>query len=729
MDGDGSTNMLIESNWDIFKYSFSENPQKYFEWMCYLLFCKEFNCEKGITTYENQTALETSPIKVGNDIIGFQAKFYEVKLSARKKELIETIDKSHNRYPELTKILFYINKNWTEGKPDEKTQDQIEVEEYASKRGIKIVWRTDFYFRSPEVAEKYANIIQKFFSKTTSSYYENIKKKEPEKTIVNEKDKYTTLLNIEKVESVIDKFSLFNFIDRSLKEKGLPDFKNIYVKGVGGISKSTEMKFAYNKLISKLSSADSCCVYNFLPTPYFFELKYFHEGCFENITSEIPLLFLDGLDEISDSIILILIKELNNLKSKSSNCRFVLAGRDASFIKETNDKLPEHINTTLDSYCDEEVQQLKEKFARTPLESVVQIPFYRDFVAKETENIPTTYKEFFSKLISEKLFDDKQRLNIGKNISSMRSALEINQEKINLENLEDKISNMVHELFKSKRSLFTKEDVLKYLGEEAFFFITSFLVDYRNDESISFCSNVYFDYFLAKFYSKQDFNLIHKDLLFEDFKFSFDNFSDFFVYFVVEIFFIIFNTFEIVNNNDIILKNSLNVTETTYLKKLFFQTTQISLRIITLLFSLLFLPFIVFSVGYDVLTEKDFKTDCQETILILLDLIKNEQKLYKKISKAIVDSFFISLNRWAASRPFNEFNFSLPLKVNAACAKICIMQTATKWNFWHIKYRLMKAIILLKNYNYGCYGIHVKYMIDFLNEIEQKVSFKHACDK
>lgn len=524
--------MFIEPNWDVFKCNFSENPQKYFEWMCYLLFCKEFNRERGITTYENQTALETSPIPIGNDIIGFQAKFYEVKLSARKKELKEAIDKAHERYPELTKILFYINKNWSEGKTDGKTQEQIEVENYASQRRIEIDWRQDYYFRSPEVAEKYASIIQKFFSKTTSLYYENIKQKEPEKTIVDEKDKYTTLLCIEgeykETKTIKDKFSLFNFIDRLLKEKELTDFKNIYVKGRGGISKSTEMKFAYNKLISKLSSTDSCCIYNFLPTPYFFELKYYQKNCFGNITSEIPLLFLDGLDEISGSTVMMLVKELYSLRSSNSNCRFILAGRAASFIKDIND-LFEHINTNIDPYSDEEVLQLTEKFEGTPLGSLVQIPFYRDFVTKE--KIPTTYKEFFSKSISEKLFDDLQRLNIGKNIPSMRSTLKIEQEKINLEKLENKISNMVYKLFKSDVSIFTHQDVQKYLVEddklekktedegleneidEESFFINSSLVDCnKSDETFSFCSNVYFDYFLAKFYSKQDFALIRQDL-------------------------------------------------------------------------------------------------------------------------------------------------------------------------------------------------------------------------
>ncbi|MDQ1325806.1 MAG: hypothetical protein QG564_930 [Campylobacterota bacterium] len=68
---------MIKPNWDIFRAKFSENPQYNFEWFCYLLFCKEYNKKFGVFRYKNQAAIETNPIEVDNEVIGWQAKFYK----------------------------------------------------------------------------------------------------------------------------------------------------------------------------------------------------------------------------------------------------------------------------------------------------------------------------------------------------------------------------------------------------------------------------------------------------------------------------------------------------------------------------------------------------------------------------------------------------------------------------------------------------------------------------
>lgn len=86
-------NEVVKPNWDIFKAKFSENPQSNFEWFCYLLFCREYKRDTGIFRYKNQSAIETNPITVNEDVIGWQAKFYDETLSKRKSELIETIKK------------------------------------------------------------------------------------------------------------------------------------------------------------------------------------------------------------------------------------------------------------------------------------------------------------------------------------------------------------------------------------------------------------------------------------------------------------------------------------------------------------------------------------------------------------------------------------------------------------------------------------------------------------
>ncbi|GAA0725239.1 hypothetical protein GCM10008905_20240 [Clostridium malenominatum] len=75
---------IVKSDWDIFKAKFSENPQKNFEWFCYLLFCREHKKDIGIFRYKNQSGIETNPIEEGNELIGWQSKFYETTLSEHK---------------------------------------------------------------------------------------------------------------------------------------------------------------------------------------------------------------------------------------------------------------------------------------------------------------------------------------------------------------------------------------------------------------------------------------------------------------------------------------------------------------------------------------------------------------------------------------------------------------------------------------------------------------------
>ena len=62
--------MIVESNWDNFKANFPKESQEYnFELMCYLLFCREFDQDKGIPRFYNHPALETEPINKDGKII------------------------------------------------------------------------------------------------------------------------------------------------------------------------------------------------------------------------------------------------------------------------------------------------------------------------------------------------------------------------------------------------------------------------------------------------------------------------------------------------------------------------------------------------------------------------------------------------------------------------------------------------------------------------------------
>ena len=153
---------MIKPNWDIFKAKFSDNPQDNFEWFCYLLFCKEFKKEKGIFRFKNQSAIETDPVEVGSDIIGWQAKFYDVALSNKKDELLDFVEKAKRDYPKITKLLVYTNQEWGQTKGD-MPKGLSDIEKRAAELGIKLQWNTASFFESEFVAIQNEYISKHFF--------------------------------------------------------------------------------------------------------------------------------------------------------------------------------------------------------------------------------------------------------------------------------------------------------------------------------------------------------------------------------------------------------------------------------------------------------------------------------------------------------------------------------------------------------------------------------------
>ena len=153
----------IKPDWDIFKIRSDKNPQDNFEWFCFLLFCKEFNKPFGIFRYKNQSAIETDPIEKDNEIIGWQAKFYDTALSRHKKNLISSIKRAKRDYPKISKIIFYTNQEWGQNQGKD-PKGKIESEDEAKRLGIKLEWKTASFFESPFVSIENKNISQGFFT-------------------------------------------------------------------------------------------------------------------------------------------------------------------------------------------------------------------------------------------------------------------------------------------------------------------------------------------------------------------------------------------------------------------------------------------------------------------------------------------------------------------------------------------------------------------------------------
>lgn len=158
--------MLIEINWGNFRAKFNGREQRVFEWLCSLLFYKEHDRPTGELRYFNQPGIEAEPVTVGEEVIGWQAKFIDTDLAKYKNKLIEAIDTAKAQHEALTQIYFYVNLDFGRSrKADSKDpRYKTEIEEYAKTKGVLVTWRTASFFESPFVCEINANISKHFFT-------------------------------------------------------------------------------------------------------------------------------------------------------------------------------------------------------------------------------------------------------------------------------------------------------------------------------------------------------------------------------------------------------------------------------------------------------------------------------------------------------------------------------------------------------------------------------------
>ncbi len=230
---------MIKPNWNIFLAKFNENPQTNFEWFCYLLFCQEFKKPAGIFRYKNQAGIETNPITKGDEVIGLQSKFYDTKLSENKSDLMGMIAKSKKSFPGLTKIIFYTNQEWGQGKRENDSIIKQEVDQSAKESGIEIEWRTASFFESPLVTVENERIAKHFFSPEKSIFDLLEEKQRHTKNVLHEI--HTNIeFNDKKIE--IDRCELLASLRKSLDRKQI-----LIVSGVGGVGKTAVIKMLHEK--------------------------------------------------------------------------------------------------------------------------------------------------------------------------------------------------------------------------------------------------------------------------------------------------------------------------------------------------------------------------------------------------------------------------------------------------------------------------------------------------
>ena len=157
---------MTEINWNNFKAKFNGKETLLFENLAYHLFCNEYNVKKGIFRFKNQTGIETEPIQNETEYVGFQAKYYDTKISDNKDDIIDSIKKAKGKNPNLNKVLFYLNQEFSESTKKNKKDPQykVDIETEATKINLSIEWRVPSHFEIQLALPENIYLSEYFFS-------------------------------------------------------------------------------------------------------------------------------------------------------------------------------------------------------------------------------------------------------------------------------------------------------------------------------------------------------------------------------------------------------------------------------------------------------------------------------------------------------------------------------------------------------------------------------------
>ena len=361
--------MIIKPNWDKFKAKFDDNPEYYFEYFCYLLFCLEFDKPQGIFRYTNQSGIEWNPIEVNGKVIVAQSKFYNVKLGTKKNKILEMLETIHKNYPTVNELKFYTNQDWGQGKKKDTndSQPKIEIEKKAKEYGITIDWRTnEKYFLSPDVALN-QEVVNHFF--TDESIYD----------LVYDKQQHTERI-LDNIHTEIKFASQIIELDRTqnIKELKSEISKNqvLILTGVGGVGKTAIIK----KLYEKEKEKDE--------TPfYIFKASEFNLPLIDNLFGKYSLQrFIDIHDKYEEKIMVIDSSEkLLDIGNIDPFNEFLLA------LIQNKWKI---IFTTRDSYLDDLQYRFADLGVKVPIMKVKKITSKELFDLSKTYtfSIPTDIK-------------------------------------------------------------------------------------------------------------------------------------------------------------------------------------------------------------------------------------------------------------------------------------------------------------------------------------------------
>jgi len=327
-------------------------------------------------------------------------------------------------------------------------------------------------------------------------------------------------------ETIIGENPLLEYILSGCLEKKLLSFKNIALCGIGYLGKSFLMKMTFDNLIDKFSDKNSYFKFQFLPFIQFRELKYYSYGAIEDIVknnTDPLIIFLDGLDELSESKRIDLNNEIQNVLIKNNSVRFIVAGRNSSFFDF--DIFSNSVQLYLEKYIDyndKGLMELMKEYDGTPIADLLPIPTYRNFVLEKVISKDSKLEEFYKLLVKDNLDKDRRKSDRSNNISQRMTSV------IKTDDIIKEISEFCYKLFINKRNVFTESELKEHIIIEShfIFIINSAIIDYHDENNISFISNFYYEYFVSNallsksekiitkiFFSRGKIKILYIDLL------------------------------------------------------------------------------------------------------------------------------------------------------------------------------------------------------------------------
>ncbi len=227
-------------NWSSFQVKFDGQEQSAFERMSNSLFCSRFNKPFGIFAHKNQVGIETEPIKINNEWIGFQSKYLEPTSTflSYKKKIISSLEKAKEKNPKINVVYFYINKAFSESKKkgEKKAKYIIDIETKAEELNLSIVWQVPSHFEKQLSLSKNIRILKEFFPELVEEESNSTKKEEYleiNRTAIIQveiaKIKFDFTYDWSKSKEILDKLYVYTDFRNEIIARDILSFLNINV--------------------------------------------------------------------------------------------------------------------------------------------------------------------------------------------------------------------------------------------------------------------------------------------------------------------------------------------------------------------------------------------------------------------------------------------------------------------------------------------------------------------